>query len=91
MSQAQSLRPLLSQDRFLMDAGADDVIPTRLVEEARFPLVYCIWRRFCRHARLSAFGMRTLTEMGIRLEGICRAVSAPVSADTRAGLGDAPV
>ena len=40
MAQAQSLRTLLSQDQFLMAAGAYDVISARLVEEAGFPLVY---------------------------------------------------
>src|SRR4051812_37185914 len=40
MTQAQSLRTMLSEDRLLMAAGAYDVISARLVEEAGFPLVY---------------------------------------------------
>ena len=33
------------------------------------------------------FGMRTLTEMVIQLEGVCRAVGVPVIADAEAGFG----
>ena len=40
MAQAQLLRTLLSQNQFLMAAGAYDVISARLIEEAGFPLVY---------------------------------------------------
>ena len=33
------------------------------------------------------FGLRTLTEMVMQLEGVCRAVSVPVIADAEAGFG----
>lgn len=87
MSQAQSLRTLLSQDQFLMAAGAYDVISARLVEEAGFPLVYYSGGVSAGALGYPDFGMRTLTEMVIQLEGVCRAVSVPVVADAEAGFG----
>ena len=87
MAQAQSLRTLLSQDRFLMAAGAYDVISARLVEEAGFPLVYYSGGVSAGALGYPDFGMRTLTEMVIQLEGVCRAVSVPVIADAEAGFG----
>ena len=87
MSQAQSLRTLLSQDQFLMAAGAYDVISARLVEEAGFPLVYYSGGVSAGALGYPDFGMRTLTEMVIQLEGVCRAVSVPVIADAEAGFG----
>ena len=75
MSQAQSLRTRLSQDQFLMAAGAYDVISARLVEEAGFPLVYYSGGVSAGALGYPDFGMRTLTEMVIQLEGVCRAVS----------------
>ncbi len=87
MAQAQSLRTLLSQDKFLMAAGAYDVISARLVEEAGFPLVYYSGGVSAGALGYPDFGMRTLTEMVIQLEGVCRAVSVPVIADAEAGFG----
>ena len=87
MAQAQSLRTLLSQDQFLMAAGAYDVISARLVEEAGFPLVYYSGGVSAGALGYPDFGMRTLTEMIIQLEGVCRAVSVPVIADAEAGFG----
>jgi len=87
MSQAQSLRTLLSQDQFLMAAGAYDVISARLVEEAGFPLVYYSGGVSAGALGYPDFGMRTLTEMVIQLEGVCRAVNVPVIADAEAGFG----
>jgi len=87
MSQAQSLRTLLSQGQFLMAAGAYDVISARLVEEAGFPLVYYSGGVSAGALGYPDFGMRTLTEMVIQLEGVCRAVSVPVIADAEAGFG----
>ena len=60
MSQVQSLRTLLSQDQFLMAAGADDVISARLVEEAGFPLVYYSGGVSAGALGYPDFGMRTL-------------------------------
>lgn len=87
MSQAQSLRTLLAQDRFLMAAGAYDVISARLVEEAGFPLVYYSGGVSAGALGFPDFGLRTLTEMVLQLEGVCRAVSVPVIADAEAGFG----
>jgi 2-methylisocitrate lyase-like PEP mutase family enzyme len=87
MSQAQSLRSLLSQDRLQMAAGAYDVISARLVEEAGFPLVYYSGGVSAGALGYPDFGMRTLTEMVMQLEGVCRAVSVPVVADAEAGFG----
>ena len=87
MAQAQSLRTLLSQDQFLMAAGAYDVISARLVEEAGFPLVYYSGGVSAGALGYPDFGMRTLTEMVIQLEGVCRAVNVPVIADAEAGFG----
>jgi 2-methylisocitrate lyase-like PEP mutase family enzyme len=87
MSQAQSLRTLLSQQRLLMAAGAYDVISARLVEEAGFPLVYYSGGVSAGALGYPDFGLRTLTEMIIQLEGVCRAVSVPVIADAEAGFG----
>lgn len=87
MSQAQSLRALLAQDRFLMAAGAYDVISARLVEEAGFPLVYYSGGVSAGALGFPDFGLRTLTEMVIQLEGVCRAVNVPVVADAEAGFG----
>jgi 2-methylisocitrate lyase-like PEP mutase family enzyme len=87
MSQAQSLRALLAQDRFLMAAGAYDVISARLVEEAGFPLVYYSGEVSAGALGYPDFGLRTLTEMVMQLEGVCRAVSVPVIADAEAGFG----
>ena len=87
MSQAQSLRALLAQNRFLMAAGAYDVISARLVEEAGFPLVYYSGGVSAGALGYPDFGLRTLTEMTIQLEGVCRAVSVPVIADAEAGFG----
>ena len=87
MPQAQSLRTLLSQDTFLMAAGAYDVISARLVEEAGFPLVYYSGGVSAGALGYPDFGMRTLTEMIMQLEGVCRAVSVPVIADAEAGFG----
>jgi len=87
MSQAQSLRALLAQDRFLMAAGAYDVISARLVEEAGFPLVYYSGGVSAGALGYPDFGLRTLTEMVIQLEGVCRAVNIPVIADAESGFG----
>ncbi|MGE0682630.1 MAG: oxaloacetate decarboxylase [Candidatus Binatia bacterium] len=87
MSQAQSLRALLAQTRFLMAAGAYDVISARLVEEAGFPLVYYSGGVSAGALGYPDFGLRTLTEMTIQLEGVCRAVNVPVIADAEAGFG----
>jgi 2-methylisocitrate lyase-like PEP mutase family enzyme len=87
MSQAQALRALLAQNRFLMAAGAYDVISARLVEEAGFPLVYYSGGVSAGALGFPDFGLRTLTEMTIQLEGVCRAVNVPVIADAEAGFG----
>ena len=87
MVQAQSLRGLLAQDRLFMAAGAYDVISARLVEEAGFPLVYYSGGVSAGALGYPDFGMRTLTEMVMQLEGVCRAVSVPVIADAEAGFG----
>ena len=87
MVQAQSLRAMLRQDRLLMAAGAYDVISARLVEEAGFPLVYYSGGVSAGALGYPDFGMRTLTEMVMQLEGVCRAVSVPVIADAEAGFG----
>ena len=81
MVQAQSLRELLAQDRLFMAAGAYDVISARLVEEAGFPLVYYSGGISAGAIGYPDFGMRTLTEMVMQLEGVARAVSVPVIAD----------
>lgn len=87
MAQAQSLRALLAQDRLLMAAGAYDVISARLVEEAGFPIVYYSGGVSAGALGYPDFGLRTLTEMVMQLEGVCRAVSVPVIADAEAGFG----
>ena len=87
MAQAQSLRSLLAQNRFLMAAGAYDVISARLVEEAGFPVVYYSGGVSAGALGYPDFGLRTLTEMVMQLEGVCRAVSVPVIADAEAGFG----
>ena len=70
-----------------MAAGAYDVISARLVEEAGFPLVYYSGGISAGALGYPDFGMRTLTEMVMQLEGVCRAVSVPVIADAEAGFG----
>jgi 2,3-dimethylmalate lyase len=87
MSHAQSLRTLVAQDRLLMAAGAYDVISARLVEEAGFPIVYYSGGVSAGALGYPDFGLRTLTEMVMQLEGVCRAVSIPVIADAEAGFG----
>lgn len=87
MAQAQSLRALLAQNRLLMAAGAYDVISARLVEEAGFPLVYYSGAVSAGALGYPDFGLRTLTEMVMQLEGVCRAVRVPVIADAEAGFG----
>jgi 2-methylisocitrate lyase-like PEP mutase family enzyme len=87
MAQAQSLRALLSQNRLLMAAGAYDVISARLVEEAGFPIVYYSGGVSAGALGYPDFGLRTLTEIVMQLEGVCRAVSVPVIADAEAGFG----
>ncbi len=87
MAQAQSLRTLLAQNRLLMAAGAYDVISARLVEEAGFPIVYYSGGVSAGALGYPDFGLRTLTEMVMQLEGVCRAVSVPVIADAEAGFG----
>jgi 2,3-dimethylmalate lyase len=87
MAQAQSLRALLMQDRLLMAAGAYDVISARLIEEAGFPIVYYSGGVSAGALGYPDFGLRTLTEMVMQLEGVCRAVSVPVIADAEAGFG----
>jgi 2-methylisocitrate lyase-like PEP mutase family enzyme len=87
MVQAQSLRELIAQDRLFMAAGAYDVISARLVEEAGFPLVYYSGGVSAGALGYPDFGMRTLTEMVMQLEGVARAVSVPVIADAEAGFG----
>ncbi len=87
MTQAQSLRTMLSEDRLLMAAGAYDVISARLVEEAGFPLVYYSGGVSAGVLGYPDFGLRSLTEMVIQLKGVCRAVSVPVIADAEAGFG----
>ncbi|MBI3802068.1 MAG: isocitrate lyase/phosphoenolpyruvate mutase family protein [Deltaproteobacteria bacterium] len=87
MAQAQSLRSLLAENRLLMAAGAYDVISARLVEEAGFPIVYYSGGVSAGALGFPDFGLRTLTEMVMQLEGVCRAVSVPVIADAEAGFG----
>ncbi|MCS6926080.1 MAG: isocitrate lyase/PEP mutase family protein [Candidatus Binatia bacterium] len=87
MTQARALRTLLSQPRLLMAPGAYDVISARLVEEAGFPLVYYSGGVSAGALGYPDFGLRTLTEMVMQLEGVCRAVNIPVIADAEAGFG----
>lgn len=87
MSQAQALRAFFAQNRLLMAAGAYDVISARLVEEAGFPLVYYSGGVSAGALGYPDFGLRTLTEMVMQLEGVCRAVNIPVIADAEAGFG----
>jgi carboxyphosphoenolpyruvate mutase len=87
MAQARSLRALLAQDRLLTAAGAYDVISARLVEEAGFPVVYYSGGVSAGALGYPDFGLRTLTEMVMQLEGVCRAVNVPVIADAEAGFG----
>lgn len=87
MTQARSLRALLSRPRLFMAAGAYDVISARLVEEAGFPLLYYSGGVSAGALGYPDFGLRTLTEMVMQLEGVCRAVSLPVIADGEAGFG----
>src|SRR5215475_11994061 len=87
MVQAQSLRSLLAENRLLMAAGAYDVISARLVEEAGFPIVYYSGGVSAGALGYPDFGLRTLTEIVIQLEGVCRAVNIPVIADAEAGFG----
>ena len=48
----------------------------------------CITQVACRLALgYPDFGLRTLTEMVIQLEGVCRAVNTPVITDAEAGFG----
>jgi 2-methylisocitrate lyase-like PEP mutase family enzyme len=70
-----------------MAAGAYDVISARLVEEAGFPLVYYSGGVSAGALGYPDFGLRTLTEIVMQLEGVCRAVSLPVIADAEAGFG----
>ena len=70
-----------------MAAGAYDVISARLIEEAGFPLVYYSGGVSAGALGYPDFGLRTLTEMVIQLEGVCRAVNVPVIADAEAGFG----
>jgi len=70
-----------------MAAGAYDVISARLVEEAGFPIVYYSGGVSAGALGYPDFGLRTLTEMVMQLEGVCRAVSVPVIADAEAGFG----
>jgi 2-methylisocitrate lyase-like PEP mutase family enzyme len=70
-----------------MAAGAYDVISARLVEEAGFPIVYYSGGVSAGALGYPDFGLRTLTEMVIQLEGVCRAVGTPVIADAEAGFG----
>jgi 2-methylisocitrate lyase-like PEP mutase family enzyme len=70
-----------------MAAGAYDVITARLAEEAGFPIVYYSGGVSAGALGYPDFGLRTLTEMVIQLEGVCRAVNVPVIADAEAGFG----
>ena len=87
MTQLRRLRDLLTQNKLTMAAGAYDVISARIVEEAGFPVVYYSGGVSAGALGYPDFGLRTLTEMIIQLEGVCRAVDVPVIADGEAGFG----
>jgi carboxyvinyl-carboxyphosphonate phosphorylmutase len=87
MTQLGRLRDLLTQNKLTMAAGVYDVISARIVEEAGFPVVYYSGGVSAGALGYPDFGLRTLTEMIIQLEGVCRAVDLPVIADAEAGFG----
>jgi 2,3-dimethylmalate lyase len=87
MTQLRRLRDLLKQNKLIMAAGAYDVISARIVEEAGFPVVYYSGGVSAGALGYPDFGLRTLTEMILQLEGVCRAVDIPVIADAEAGFG----
>lgn len=87
MTQLRRLRDLLAHNRLTMAAGAYDVISARIVEEAGFPVVYYSGGVSAGALGYPDFGLRTLTEMIMQLEGVCRAVDVPVIADGEAGFG----
>jgi 2,3-dimethylmalate lyase len=89
MNKAKKLRELLRKPGLLMAPGAFDGFSAKLVEKAGFGAVYLSGAGSAGSLGYADFGLRTLTEQAIQLEGICGSLDIPLIADGEAGYGSA--
>lgn len=87
MKPTQKLRNLLQNNKTVIAPGVYDGMSTRLVDLAKFDLVYASGGAIARSAGLPDIGLLTMTEVCYRLEEIVRATSLPVIADADTGFG----
>jgi carboxyvinyl-carboxyphosphonate phosphorylmutase len=89
MNMAKKLRKLLEEPGLIMAPGAYDAISAKLIEKAGFDVVYLSGGGSAGSLGYPDFGLRTLTEKVIQLEGICHDLNIPLIADGEAGYGSA--
>ena len=89
MNRAKRLRELLRRPGLLMAPGSFDAFSAKLVERAGFDAVYLSGGGSAGSLGYADYGLRTLTEKAIQLEGICNSLSIPLIADGEAGYGSA--
>ncbi len=89
MTLTKRLRELLKKPGLIMAPGSFDAISAKLVERAGFDVVYLSGGGSAGSLGYPDFGLRTLTEKAIQLEGICGDLNIPLIADGEAGYGSA--
>jgi len=89
MNNAKRLRELLRKPGLIMAPGSYDAFSAKLVEKAGFDVVYLSGGGSAGSLGYADFGLRTLTEKAIQLEGICNSLNIPLIADGEAGYGSA--
>lgn len=88
MANKTTLRSLLDSGRTLVAPGVFDGLSAKLVEQAKFELVYASGGAIARSAGYPDLGLLSMSEVCQRLADICDAVSVPVIADADTGYGN---
>lgn len=87
MKMTKRLRELMAKPGLIMAPGSYDAVSAKLVERAGFGVVYLSGGGSAGSLGYPDFGLRTLTEKAIQLEGICSNLNIPLLADGEAGYG----
>ena len=89
ITKSRRLRELLAKPGLVMAPGSYDAFSAKVVEKAGFDAVYLSGGGSAGSLGYADFGLRTLTEKFIQLEGICSSLNIPLIADGEAGYGSA--
>src|SRR5215471_6490309 len=88
MTQASRFRDLLGQDGMIVAPGAYDCITAKLVEQARFAVVYMTGAGTAASLGYPDLGLITMSEMVANAGRIVAAVEVPLIADADTGYGN---